>query len=115
MTRRVGPPSLASSLGMPFECAATLAEPDALAQLRTALENVAATKPAVDFAGRYLLLQERVEGGQAVVNFARDANGGVSQYAIKCAPLTSACFCKSNVVNILPPRKRFVFARPSTQ
>ena len=62
----------------------TLARPDARAMLVTALEHMAREHPASVFAGRYVLLQERVAGGQAVVNFARGADGGFFQFAIKC-------------------------------
>jgi hypothetical protein len=64
---------------------ATLEEQDAKLQLVRALENMAAVQPPAVFAARYVLLQERVSGGQAVVNFARGASGaGAEQVAIKC-------------------------------
>ena len=64
----------------------TLDATDAKEQLLCALDNMAGERPQEPFAGRYILLRERVEGGQAVVNFARDEQGGFFQYAIKCAP-----------------------------
>lgn len=63
----------------------TLDEPDAKAQLVTALHNMATAAPVQLFARRYQLLDARVEGGQAVVCFARDSAGSMFQYAIKCA------------------------------
>jgi hypothetical protein len=47
--------------------ARTLAQESSKAQLMTALDNVLAEEPPVDFAGRYLLMDERAVGGQAVV------------------------------------------------
>ena len=44
---------------------------------------MAGKQPPELFAGRYMLLPERAAGGQALVNFARDATGGFYQYAIK--------------------------------
>ena len=63
----------------------TLSKTECRAQLVTALEHISREHPPPVFAGRYVLLQERVSGGQAVVNFARGADGGYFQYAIKCA------------------------------
>ena len=53
-------------------------------QLLYALDNMASRQPPEPFAKRYLLMRERVTGGQAVVNFARDEQGSFFQYAIKC-------------------------------
>jgi hypothetical protein len=52
-------------------------------QLNRALNNMRIARPSQPFAGRYLLLQERASGGQAVIAFARDRDGGFFQYAIK--------------------------------
>lgn len=49
------------------------------------LSDLALRQPPVPFADRYLLLDERVEAGQSVVNFARDSRDAQQQYAIKCA------------------------------
>lgn len=57
---------------------------DARARLERALEKLAEAEPPQLFAGRYVLLQERVAGGQAIVNFARGRGAGLTQYAIKC-------------------------------
>ena len=57
---------------------------DAHARLVAALQNFAAAEPPQLFAGKYLLLQERVVGGQAMVNFARVPGGSIDSYAIKC-------------------------------
>ena len=57
---------------------------DAQARLVVALENFANAEPPQLFAGKYLLLDERVVGGQAVVNFARGPGGSIFTYAIKC-------------------------------
>lgn len=65
---------------------ATLEGANAKRRILTALANMAAEEPPAVFAGRYVLLQERVVGGQAVVNFARSHDGGFSQFAIKCGP-----------------------------
>ena len=52
-------------------------------QIATALLNMAEARPPLPFARRFSLLSEQCHGGQAVVNFARDAAGGLMQYAIK--------------------------------
>lgn len=54
-------------------------------QLIVALDNISSEVPRLAFARRYILLPERILGGQAVVNFARDESAGFFQYAIKCA------------------------------
>jgi hypothetical protein len=52
-------------------------------QVAQALENMRLAQPPVPFAGRWHLLPEQRHGGQAVVQFARGANGGFEQRAIK--------------------------------
>jgi serine/threonine protein kinase len=52
-------------------------------RLHRALNNMRIASPPRPFAGRYLLLQERAGGSQAVIAFARDRDGGFFQYAIK--------------------------------
>ena len=69
----------------------TLSKTDARAQLVAALEHISREHPPPVFAGRYVLLQERVSGGQAVVNFARGRDGGYFQYALKHALLLASC------------------------
>ena len=71
----------------------TLSKTDARAQLVAALEHISREHPPPVFAGRYVLLQERVSGGQAVVNFARGRDGGYFQYAIKFASMLLLAFC----------------------
>ena len=44
---------------------------------------MATADPPELFDGRFLLMNERVEGGQALVSFAREASGTFAQYAIK--------------------------------
>jgi hypothetical protein len=87
--RRVGPPdhtgltSDTVSTAWSYERRRdTLEDTDAKRRLITALDNMAAAQPPQLFAGLYALLRERAEGGQAVVNLARDATG-LRQYAIK--------------------------------
>ena len=63
----------------------TLVQPDRGSQLVTALENMAQASPPALLAGKYMLLDERAAGSQAVVAFARGGDGGFFQYAIKCA------------------------------
>ena len=53
--------------------------------LEVALTDAVAARPPKPFQGRFILLHKRVSGGQALVQFARDANGAFSQYAIKYA------------------------------
>ena len=48
-------------------------------QLLRALNNMRVARPPQPFAGRYLLLRERAGGGQAVIAFARDREGGYFQ------------------------------------
>ena len=67
----------------------TLGEPEAHGRLVTALENMARAEPAQLFAGRYRLKAEWVQGGQALVVFARDDADGFFQYAIKCGSVSS--------------------------
>ena len=69
----------------------TLSETGWPDQLVTALQNQALATPAQVFAGKYTLLDERVTAGQSVVNFARNANGGFHQYALKCAVCANTC------------------------
>ena len=64
----------------------TVENNDAHARLVAALQTFAAAEPPHVFAGKYLLLDERVVGGQAVVNFARGPGGSIDSYAIKCDP-----------------------------
>lgn len=45
---------------------------------------MATRRPPEVFAQEYVLLDERIAGGQAIVNFARDAATGAHRYAIKC-------------------------------
>ena len=63
----------------------TLEQPQERDRLRTALLNMAEAEPPQLFAGRYRLKAEWVQGGQALVVFARDDADGFFQYAIKCA------------------------------
>ena len=63
----------------------TVAEPDMRSKVSTALHNMAEQEPPALFAGRFQLLSEQCQGGQAVVHFARDARGSLKQFAIKCA------------------------------
>ena len=78
----------AASGGAPFttEMPATLMEPDLRGKVSTALYNMAEQEPPVLLAGRFQLLGDQCHGGQAVVQFARDAlRGSLTQYAVKCA------------------------------
>ena len=63
----------------------TLGDAEEMNRLVVALQNMAAAEPAQLFAGRYRLQAEIVQGGQAVVVFARDRSNGFFQFAIKCA------------------------------
>jgi hypothetical protein len=54
-------------------------------QLLVALANLAQAQPPEPFANEFIMSGEVVEGGQAVVAFARDSRDGFGQYAIKCA------------------------------
>ena len=89
VTHRVTPSTLANTLANTFAStidtkqSSTIAEPDPKARLVMALENMATATPTRLFADRYQLLDDRVEGGQAVVCFARDAKGSMLQFAIK--------------------------------
>ena len=65
--------------------ASVQAAPDLKTQLTAALDGIVDAEPSELFAARYQLLPERDGGGQSVVAFARDARGGMMQYAIKCA------------------------------
>jgi hypothetical protein len=56
------------------------------AQLKAALENMAACEPPHRFLGKYIITGERMMGGQAVVQFARGGDGGFFQFAIKYDP-----------------------------
>ena len=71
----------------------TLQEPDLRDKVTTALQHMARADPPIVFANRYLLIDEQVQGGQAVVCFARDASHGATQYAIKCALAYSFTLC----------------------
>ena len=62
----------------------TLAEPDEQRRLLCALDNMSCSDPPPLFARRYVMLRDRAGGGQSVVNFARGADGGFTQFAIKC-------------------------------
>jgi hypothetical protein len=59
--------------------------------MKRELSAMASADPPQLFGGKYVLLNERVAGGQALVNFARDASGGYYQYAIKCGSLCLLC------------------------
>ena len=86
VSQRVSPPTLPTHSGTyTFDNtgADTGAMPDAHAKLLCALENLASADPPRVFARRYVLLQERSVGGQAVVNYARGRDGGLYQYALK--------------------------------
>ena len=96
VSQRVSPPTLPTHSGTyTFDNtgADTGAMPDAHAKLLCALENLAAADPPRVFARRYVLLQERSVGGQAVVNYARGRDGGLFQYALKNAPFSSLLAC----------------------
>ena len=54
------------------------------------------------FAGRYVLLAEMVEGGQAIVNFARDQGSGSFQYAIKCGSAATVSLSQAAAPSRLP-------------
>ena len=56
-----------SSLGGPCSLAATMKQGTAQGQLATALDNILYAKPPELFAQNYVLVNERVTGGQAVV------------------------------------------------
>jgi hypothetical protein len=77
--------------------AAAPEEADFKRALLEELRDIATADPPQLFAGKYVLLNERVAGGQALVNFARDSTGGYYQYAIKCAFFYSSgvnlCLC----------------------
>ena len=75
------------SQSVPFTTAVpqTIMEPDMRSKISTALYNMEEQQPPMLFAGRFQLLQDQCHGGQAVVQFARDARGSLKQYAIKCA------------------------------
>ena len=76
-------PVTGSTLGATQE-PQTLAEPDEQRRLLCALDNMSCSDPPPLFAGRYVMLRDRAGGGQSVVNFARGADGGFTQFAIKC-------------------------------
>lgn len=61
------------------------AQDDAREALVDALLDQSNAQPGELFAGRYVLSGDFVEGGQAIVAFARNATGE-QQFAIKCAP-----------------------------
>jgi hypothetical protein len=67
----------------PFE--STLEAPTPMARLERALDNIIMANTPELFAGKYVLLSERVVGGQGLVLFARSSDGGFRQFAIKCA------------------------------
>ena len=64
---------------------------DTHVKLDRALANMRDAGPQEPFVGHYLLLKEQVQGGQALVVFARGRDGGFFQYAIKCAPFVLPC------------------------
>lgn len=91
----------------------TLGESSDKGKLIMALENLALAEPMQLFASKYALLNERAAGGQAVVNFARDARGGFFQYAIKCA--TSA-YTSANMLRALRAWSRIAMcSKPHTK
>ena len=55
---------------------------DALALAHT-LDEMAAERPPGVFAGEFVVLKERARGGQSIVQFARDSDAGLYQFAIK--------------------------------
>jgi hypothetical protein len=68
-------------------------------QLVTAVSNMAMSQTPIVFASRFLLTTGMVRGGQGIVVFARGDDGGMRQFAIKCAPIymgihlrETACF-----------------------
>lgn len=62
----------------------TFAEAKPARRVATALENMALADPPPPLAGGFVLVNERVVGGQAIVNFARgDRVGTYDQYAVK--------------------------------
>lgn len=68
-TLRIAPPGEGStqavSAGLAeFSLPATLQQPDGSSQLVTALLNMAAAKPACEFAGEFILSSDYVQGGQ---------------------------------------------------
>ena len=80
---------------------------DAHARLVVALENFANAEPPQLFAGKYLLLDERVVGGQAVVNFARGPGGSIFTYAIKCVTRDNHAYlvCGASTACVAPAAK----------
>ena len=59
-------------------------------KLDAALCNLAALGER--FIGKYLIMRDSSQkGSQATVQFARGSDGGMSQYAIKCAPVHDKC------------------------
>lgn len=62
---------------------------DALALAHT-LDTMAAARPPAIFAGDYVVLKERVRGGQSLVQFARDADAGLHQFAVRSCH--TSCF-----------------------
>jgi hypothetical protein len=55
------------------------------ARLNRAMRQMVLAQPPLKFLGKYLIVQDHAEGGQAFVQFARGGDGGFFQYAIKCA------------------------------
>ena len=63
---------------------ATFASTKPALRLATALENMALADPPPPLMGGFVLVNERIVGGQAVVNFARGGRTGTyEQYAVK--------------------------------
>ena len=54
---------------------------DAVALAHT-LDEMAAARPPGVFAGEFVILKERARGGQSIVQFARDAEAGLHQFAV---------------------------------
>ena len=101
-TRRIVPskPGTCSTLGISHfttEQPLTRLESNARDELCTALSNWATATPPKHFATRFMLVDEQVQGGQAVVQFARDDS---RFYAIKCAPTVAAVFTAVTVLAV---------------
>ena len=79
----------------------TVSASDPRQKLSTALSNMAAQGAAQLFAGRWTLESEQIQGGQAVVQFAREGN---RMLAIKCAlgrSLHVRCACAGSCTTLL--------------
>lgn len=77
----------------------TISEVDPKKRLALALENMATATPAREFAGQYVLLNERVSAGQGLVNFARSWCDSPPSSTMHTAPYVAhACLRKANLL-----------------